>query len=279
MALENFMPEVWAADLDRALAKDCVFVEDCYRRYEGKVKKQGDSVRFLQIARPTIKTLAYESRNSNIDAAEELAEATLVMPIKQIRYYNYKVSDIDKAQTIKGYMEEVNDETAEGLAEEVDSYIAALANDSQAKLDASTTYQITAANILEKIDDAIAVLRKNNVKRSTQLVLTGSVDFCKLFQQAYTKLDTSNSKWLKHGGIGMYNGILIKESNNVYTNAGAEKIMLRTRRAIGFAKPLTHNEAYRPELGFADAVKGFILFDAKILRPKEMVVLNVKYTS
>ena len=53
--------------------------------------------------------------------------------------------------------------------------------------------------------------------------------------------------------------------------------MIRTQRAIGLAKPLTHTEAYRPEKKFADAVKGFILFDAKVVRPKEIININVKY--
>lgn len=278
MSFKNFMPEVWAVGIDRALSKECVFVEDCYRRFEGQVKKQGDSVRFMQIAPPTIKSIAYENRNKDIDKAEELQEATLVMPIRQIRYFNYKVGDIDKQQAIKGYMQEVNQETAEKLAEEVDTYIANLAKEKTAIKDSAEAYVISKDNILDKIDDALAILYKNNVRRNSKIVLTGSVDFVKVFEQAYTKLDTSNSNWLKHGGIGMYKNILIKMSNNVATDgSGAELIQLKTQRAIGFAKPLTHNEAYRPQEGFADAIKGFILFDAKILRPKEMVVMNVKY--
>ena len=68
-------------------------------------------------------------------------------------------------------------------------------------------------------------------------------------------------------------------SNNVHkTNAGAvDNIMIRTQRAVAFAKPLTHTEPYRPEKKFADAVKGFILFDAKVVRPKEILNINVKY--
>ena len=68
-------------------------------------------------------------------------------------------------------------------------------------------------------------------------------------------------------------------SNNVKkTDDGAtDNIMIRTQRAIAFAKPLTHTEPYRPEKKFADAVKGFILFDAKVVRPKEIYNINVKY--
>ncbi len=49
--------------------------------------------------------------------------------------------------------------------------------------------------------------------------------------------------------------------------------MMRTKRAVAYAQPVRHIEAYRPEGKFADAVKGFILFGAKVVRPKEMVKL------
>lgn len=52
--------------------------------------------------------------------------------------------------------------------------------------------------------------------------------------------------------------------------------MVHTDKAVAFVNPMTHVEAYRPEKGFSDAVKGFVLYQAKIVRPKELVVLNCK---
>lgn len=279
MSFKNFMPEVWNASIDRGLAKNCVFVEDTYRRFEGRVRKQGDSVRFLQVARPTIRKLEYDARNGDIEAPEQLQNATLTMPIKQIRYFSYEVGDIDKQQAVKGFLPAVNEETSEGLAEEVDSYISDLAKTKEAVKFAATAQLVTKSSILDAVDEALSKLRKNDVSRNTQVILTGSVDFVKLLKQAYRELDTDNSSLIKHGRVGMYNGIIIKESNNVAMEGGVEYIQLKTRRAIGFAKPLTVSEPFRPEKRFADAVKGFILFDAKILRPREMMVLNVKYTN
>ncbi|MBQ7846913.1 MAG: P22 coat protein - protein 5 domain protein, partial [Clostridia bacterium] len=91
-----------------------------------------------------------------------------------------------------------------------------------------------------------------------------------------------NSQILKNGKVGMYGNVTVKMSNNVYkskttADGDTDNIMMRTKRAVAFAKPLTHTEAYRPEKKFADAVKGFILFDAKVVRPKEMININVTY--
>ena len=52
--------------------------------------------------------------------------------------------------------------------------------------------------------------------------------------------------------------------------------MVRTERAVAFANPLTHTEPYRPEKRFSDAVKGYVLYGTKIVRPKELMILNVK---
>ena len=130
--------------------------------------------------------------------------------------------------------------------------------------------------MLRVLDDAAKVLYKNDVKTSTPIIATVDVDFYMAFREAYGDKDTDNSKILKNGKVAMYGNITIKMSNNVAKDGDTSLIQVKTKRAIAYAKPLTHTEPYRPENGFADAVKGFILFGAKIVRPKEMVVANVK---
>ena len=92
--------------------------------------------------------------------------------------------------------------------------------------------------------------------------------------------DTDNSDLLKNGLIDRFDGMDIKVSNNVHRvkegSVTSDLIQVKTQRAIAFARPMIHTEPYRPENGFSDAVKGFVLYDAKIVRPKEMVVMNVK---
>lgn len=285
MAYQNFIPTVWNEAIDRELERLCVFAEDCNRKYEGKVKEKGESVKILGVGKPTIKSIAYKDKNKNIDDAEEIEDTSIIMQINQIRYFNYKVGDIDKAQAVGGVMEALQAETSEGLANEVDTYIAGMANKEEAvKLYATApkcvagTASTGEINVLKTLRDARKYLTKNDVKQNTKIVATVDADFEDLFVEAYTDKNTNNSDNLKNGAIGMYHKMLIKSSNNVATDkSGNSLIMVRTQRAIAYVKALTHTEAYRPEKGFADAVKGFILFDAKIVRPKEMVVINVNY--
>lgn len=280
MSYANFVPTVWNTAINKDLERLCVFAEDCNREYEGEVKGKGESVKILGVGKPTIKSLAKKSRNSDIDGAEEIEDTSIIMPINQIRYFNYKVGDIDKRQSVGGLMDALNSETSEGLASEIDNYIAGLAKESEAVKAFDAAPIITKDNVMEKFDEVIKGLYKNDVKESSKIVATVDPDYYFLLKRAYSELDTSNSGLLKNGKVGMYGKVIVKMSNNVAKNAAGESlIMVRTQRAFAFAKPMTHTEAYRPEKGFADAVKGFILFDAKIVRPKEMLVMNVKYTA
>lgn len=276
MAYESFIPTVWAEGINRELERLHVFAEDCNREYEGAAKKKGDSVRILGVGKPTI--IETTERYIELGGPETVEDTSILLPINHIAYYNFKVDDIDKRQmNPKGLMAALRGETAEGLADVQDRFIGSLANDKLARLDAAAAYQVTKDNILEKIDDALINLYENDVKQSSEIVLTVSPKFYMLLKQAYVKLDTDNSLMMKNGRVGRYGNVTVKMSNNCYSASGAEKLMLRTKRAIAFVRPMIHAEAYRPEKNFSDAVKGFILYDGKIVRPKEMVVMNVKY--
>ncbi len=279
MAYSNFIPSVWSESINRELERDCVFVEDCNRQYEGLVSKKGDSVHILGVGKPTIKTLDRENADGDIDGAETIEDNDIILNINQIRYFNYKVGDIDKAQAVGGLMDALSGETSECLANEMDKYIANFAIDPKVSKLTSAATVVTKDNVLDILDDAILKLQENDVSISKGVTVTVSPRFYKLFKQAYIGKDTANSEELKNGKVAMYGNVTVKISNNVCkTDSGAtDNIMIRTKRAIAFVNPLTHTEAYRPEKSFADAVKGFILFDGVVAREKEIVNINVKY--
>lgn len=277
MAYQNFIPTVWSEAIQRELARACVFAENTNREFEGDVKKMGDAVRILGVGKPTI----FQSNDKSIVLSDpEVIEDTSVqLAINQVAYFNYRVDDIDRSQAVGGVMEALSKETSEGLASVMDSYIANLAKAPEAVLDEKTAYQVTKENILQKIDAALEKLWENDVTPQTNVTITVSPRFYSLMRQANIELDTDNSEMLRNGTMGQYAGVTVKLSNNVAKSAAGDLIQLKTDRAIAFCNPLTHTEAFRPEKGFSDAVKGFVLYDAKIVRPKEMVVMNVKYTA
>lgn len=286
MAYSNFIPTVWATAIERELERISVFKEICNTKYEGTVKQQGDSVKILGVGKPTISTVTMANRNNNIAAAEEVETISSIMQIDQLRTYNYLIGDIDKAQSApNGIMDALSLETTEGLAYEIDKYIAQQVADSAvAKLNSSAVKVAAAAAegyelALDLLDEAIQKLWENNVNPMTQLYCVIPPRFYTLFKKMYIKEDTDNSAMIKNGRVGKYSNVIMKMSNAVYTTSGGaeDNIIMCTPRAIAFANPHTHSEAYRPELKFSDAVKGFTLFGAKVVRPKEIININVKY--
>lgn len=278
MAYKNFIPEVWAEAINRELERLHVFVPNCNRQYEGEVKKMGDSVRILGVGRPTITEVKRDSFTT-LTAPETVEDTSQIMYIDNMAYFNYKVDDIDKRQAVGGLMEALSAETSEGLADVQDKAVANLAADALAIKDETTTYQLTANNILEKLLLAHQKLMENDVSMSTKVTVTLAPWAATLWKQAMAAIDTDNSALLKNGLIGTFDGMDIKVSNNCYSNSGNYGFMVRTDRAIAFARPMIHTEPYRPELDFSDAVKGFILYGTKIVRPKEMIIMNCKATA
>lgn len=277
MSYKNFIPTVWSEAIERELDRIHVFKEDTNRQYEGDVENMGDTVKILGVGKPTITDTT--DTDITLSDPEVVEDTSVIMPINQKAYFNYQVGDIDKALSKpKGIMDALSQETSEGLADKMDKYIANLSKAREAiKLD-SSAITVDKDNILQTIDRALVKLYENDVKQTTRITLTVDPTFYMILKEAYVKLDTDNSDMLKNGKVGRYGNVIVKMSNNVAQSGAARLIQLKTDRAIAFANPLTHVEPYRPEKKFSDAVKGFILYDAKIVRPKEMINLNVKYS-
>lgn len=274
MSYANFVPKIWAKAIERELERKLVFAEDCNRQYEGDVKQMGDTVKILGVGKPTI--TKQKGGSIILPDAETVEDTSVEMQINNVAYFNFLVDDIDKRQAVGGLMDALNAEATQGLAGEMDKDIAALAGTKDAKKLYSDYKAVNADNVLGTLDLALQMLQENDVPADAKIVATVPPWFLTHLRTAYTKLDTDNSDLLKNGKVGRYNNILIKMSNNVYSTASGSNIMVRTERAVAFANPLTHTEPYRPEKRFSDAVKGYVLYGTKIVRPKELMILNVK---
>lgn len=273
MAYKNFIPEIWAEAIERELERKHVFVENTNRKYEGEVSQQGDSVRILGVGRPTITTVGRDGFTA-LSGAEEVEDTSSIMYIDQMSYFNYKVDDIDKRQAVGGLMDALSAETSEGLADVQDRFVANLVTDPYAVKDAASPYQLTASNILQKLLEAHQLLMENDVSMNTKVTVTLAPWAATLYKMNMYEVDTDNHALLKNGKIGEFDGMDIKVSNNCWHNGTNFGFQVKTDRAIAFARPMVHTEAYRPENAFSDAVKGFILYGSKIVRPKEMIVMN-----
>ena len=229
--------------------------------------------------------------NNDIEGPEIPDGTEVVLVIDQIRYFNFMVDDVDKAQALDGLMDALTQEASEGLAGEVDQFVSELhltgiTKDTDGKITACsqaegvavvTADALSADNILDTFDMVQQKLYENDVKTTTEVIITIPPAVYRLFRKAYITRDTDNSDMMKNGKVAKYGNMTVKMSNNVPQDAdGRYHIQVKTKRALAFAQPVRHIEAYRPQGRFADALKGFILFGGKTVRPEQIVDLVAK---
>lgn len=276
MSIQKFKPIIWAKTIETGLERDSVFYEDCNHQYEGLAKTPGDSIKILGLGKPSTRHFD-DGKLHVLEEPETVEDLSMTLPINQVVDFNFFVDDLDRRQTEGNVLDMYTEEAKDEILQHQDLYVANFALAKQAKVfNKDNTTATTADNILDMIDSAYTQLLKNDVKPSTEVVLTLDFDHLAVLRKAYEKLDTNNSAMLKNGRMGMYHNIIIKASNNVATKDGFSYMQLKTRRAISFVKPYMHLEAYKPEKHFSDAVKGYSIFDGAITRPKEMVVIKSK---
>ena len=279
MAYDNFKAKIWSKAIDKELERAFVFADGTNQSYSGQIRGLGDTVRILGVGKPTVTEHSLINGDITLSAPEKVSDTSVSLVVDKAAYFNYAVGDIDKAQGAGKVMAALNEEASQEVANKIDCHIANLVNPDSGTvgLQMFTKTQITNANVMATLDACQAMLYANDVSPATPVEMILPPWLYMLFRQAYQNKDTDNSEYLTNGKVAKYGNITIKMSNNVAVkNDGTRDVyyvQIRTKRAIAFASSEAHTEAYRPESSFTDAVKGFKLYGAKIVRQQELVVL------
>lgn len=283
MSLNSFIPTIWSARLLENLHLNLVYGSPAIinNDYEGEIRQRGDTVKINAIGTVNVQTYA---KNTDINPPDELTDAQSLLTIDQQDYFNFQVDDIDRVQQFPQVMDAGMREAAYGLRNKVDKFIAALYVQASNTIgsDASpVTFSIATANYwnaaYENLVDMGVVLDENNVPAEGRWVVVPPYwEGMMLKDQRFVSYGTdANRAVLTNGLIGRAAGFQIYKSNNVPNTAGAKyKIIAGHNMAWTFANQITQVEAYRPQLRFADAVKGLNVYGAKVVRPNSLVVLT-----
>jgi len=273
MAIKNFIPTVWSENLYQELDKKYIAVANCNREYEGEIRERGNTVRICGINDVTVSEY---TKNANMSAPAALSDTVRDLVIDQAKYFNFQIDDIDRAQSSPKLMEAAMKNAANALANDADSYVFNLYSQAGKTL---TSEAVTTENIVDLLIDARTALFEGNVSDPGDIVIEVSPEIAGLILKAKVHLSTDNTDSLEAGCIGSIGGCKIFVSNNIVKVEGesgyTHKCFARTKRAIAFAEQLSEIDAYRPELRFADAVKGLHLYGAKVVYPNEMVALAI----
>lgn len=282
MAITNFIPEVWSAQLLSSLKKSLVYGGPSVvnRNYEGEITDSGDTVKITSISRPTVATY---TKNSTTISPETLTDASRSLLIDQSKYFAFEVDDIDLRQSKNGgaLMSEAADEAAYALGDVADQFIAALYTDADAGNALGTVSVTSAALAVSQLIALKVKLDNANVPQQGRYVVVPPwYHGLLLGSDLFVRVDASGtSEALRNGMVGRAFGFDVLVSNNAPLVTGDDYAVLAGYPgAISFAEQIVKVEAYRPESAFSDAIKGLHVYGAKVVRPSGIATLVASIT-
>lgn len=224
MAIQYFIPEVWAAGLLGVLDKSLVYAGDaCSNRdYEGEISAFGDTVHITSISDPTISTY---TKDTNLSDPEALTDAEQLLVIDQAKAFNFAIDDIDKAQARNSgaLMNEALRRAGFGLRDKADQLAAGRmargAGNALGVVDATTATNVYDALIVPagvKLDEA-------NVPEEDRFLVVDPATHGKLrLDGRFIKVnEAGDNRGLRAGYVGEAGGFKIYKSNNAPTAARA----------------------------------------------------------
>lgn len=278
MSLNNFIPEIWSANLIVALRKKHVFASLAQRR-DGEINF-GDRLRISELGHITVSPYV---KNSTSITPETLQSAQAWLNIDQANYFAFEVDDVDKAQMNVEVMQAAMSDAAYQLADTMDSYMAGLYADCGLSVDSNDTpADITSLNVEEKFLEVAEKMDDENIPREGRFAIIPPWVHIKLVLAGISNLSDNKDVYI-NGLIGHALGFEFYLSNNVSKNSSnwdKTRIICGVKgKSFGLAEQIKSVEAFRPESSFSDAVKGLHVYGAKIIRPDMTCVLYADKTA
>ncbi|MER7874836.1 N4-gp56 family major capsid protein [Streptomyces solisilvae] len=281
MAIANFIPEVWSAELLVALEKSLVYAAPgiVNRDYEGDISQYGDTVHITSLGEPTVGTY---TAHTDI-TIEDIDDTDTTLLINQSKYFAFEVDDVEKRQARNGgaLLSEQAHKAAYKLRDVADIHVAGLmaAGVAAGNLKAEATLA-DPADAYDLLVDLGVTLDEDNVPSEGRWVVV-TPKFHGLLQKDSRFVaagDPAAASTRANGLVGSAAGFTIRKSNNAPDGpgAGAGKLIIAGYSgAVTYAEQINNTEAARKEKGFADIVKGLHLYGAKVVRSTALAAADV----
>lgn len=277
MAITNFVPEIWSAELLTALEKSLVYGAAVNRDYEGDIAQAGDTVHITNLVDPTIGT--YVAHTDIV--VEPVNDGTTSLTITQSPYFAFEVDDIEKRQARGGVLDEQARRAAYMLRDKADQYIAGLMATGAGRVLDDVTTAPAAADAYELLVDLSVALDEANVPTEGRFVVVPPKFHGLLLKddRFIGAGDAIGAATRENGFIGEAAGLAVRKSNNVPTGDNAttpgKVIIAGSTMATTFAQQIAKVEAFKMEKRFNEAIKGLHLYGAKVVRPDALAAVEV----
>jgi len=267
MSIQNFNKTYWEAKLQVSLEKIHVAASVANKSYQGTLKNLDDEVKIIQIGDVNIN--AFTRRMTLV--RQEMSDASLKLKADQPYYFDFDVNDVDAVQEKANILTATTNKAAYGFRDTADTYMLGLY--AQAGLTSyatgTTPWDVTSLNVQDVLLDI--------QEKMARVPMEGRYIICP--QWFHSKLELAgltnkqdNNAIFTNGKVDRIAGFDILLSENVSASSTTTwdqtRIIAGVRgESFAYADAILKIEAFRPEAGFEDAVKGLYVFGAKILRP------------
>ena len=254
MAITNFIPQVWSARLQENLHNALVFGTLCNRNYEGDIAQWGDTVHINALNDITVRVYDPTREQCNHGA-----------------YYNFFINDVDAAQTNADLMDAAMRNAAYQLASDAELYILQTIRSESAVKNSVSMPTVENGKLYELLLDIKTSFDTAGVPRhDRKLIIPPSLESMLLMDNRFITGSAAAATNLAEGSIARAVGFDIYVSNEL-----DDEIVAMIPDAVTFANQITKVEAYRPEKGFCDGLKGLCLSGAKVLIPNAVAVFTL----
>lgn len=268
MSVQNFIPTVWAARIERDLEARYVYANFVNRDYEGDISGYGDTVSINSVGSVTVDDYV---KNSTEITPEELNSSQQTLDIDQSKYFAFYIDDVDNAQTKPKLMDEGIRKASRGLAKETDDFVrdTMVAGAGITGTDLDTA--IVPNDVPEWMGRVNQLLDENDNDEDEGRFIIVPPWLKKLIVISFQG-NTESAEVQTNGRVGRYWGIDVHMSNRVSDNSGNSQIIAGTMRGMTMAEQIVQTEAYRPESSFSDAVKGLHVYGGRVVQPNALLL-------
>lgn len=278
MALDNFTPEVWSAQLLVNLHNSLVYGSDnvVNRDYQGEISQFGDTVRINALGGVNVSNYVKDTDFGS--ARQVLSSAQQALTIDQAKMFDFEIDDIDQAQNLPKVMSSAMREAAFALGNATDGFLSGLINAAVPANNSLGTVVRSAGDLTyAALVDLARVLDENNAPPQGRWVVVSPIVYAALLKDArFVSFGTqANRATIMNRVVGTIAGFDVLVSNQTPTPGSSPTVLAGSTMAVTYAEQVSKVEAYRPHARFSDALKGLHLYGAKVVRPE----LTAKFIS
>jgi hypothetical protein len=267
MAIDQFIPEVWAAGVTQSFIANQVVIPTLNNAFTGEVTA-GNKVHIINATTPTISD--YSATRSI--TAEALNDTEVVLDIDQEKAFSVNVDDVDRVQASSEFAPWV-DSAGRALAEDAETYVLTemLAGASDGNPD---DVEIDTADEAKAAIRAIRKEMANNKVPAAGRFVVVNPDMADLLIQGLDDASVAGTdSELRNGVIGRLYGFTVVESP--LFSADTPAAIGYHEAMFAFVSQIQSLESLRNPTKFADIVRGLNVYGGKVLKNEAVV----KYVS